>query len=337
MTPRVEEIPASLRAEGGAMLRSLVEDLASFASVRTVCDPRQRDDFDFDGIDVVEAVPNELLWRQWVAAAGDCDHAVIVAPENDGALAQGVAMLRAAGIDVVAASGDFLRVASDKWLTAKAMHAGGVPHPPTWTRSHRKGIDAFAKQQGFIVKPRDGCGTSKIQSFTGIDEAFSAAGTGDIVQPLLAGRAVSVSLVAGSRGQIFLPAVAQEINTSRWSYDGGIGPLEDDLQRRAESLATLAVAAMPPSVRGFVGFDLLLGEGPPGEEPGQDYLIEINPRLTTSYVGLRQMIRGNLAARLFGLESGPVQCRFPADSVQWTPDGKVTQLGQPLVQPADAS
>ena len=76
--------------------------------------------------------------------------------------------------------------------------------------------------------------------------------------------------------------------------------------------------AMPPTVRGFVGVDLLLGE-----QQADDCVIEINPRLTTSYVGLRRMIHGNVAARLFDLESGPVSCSTPVDSVRWTPDGQV--------------
>ncbi len=61
--------------------------------------------------------------------------------------------------------------------------------------------------------------------------------------------------------------------------------------------------SMPPTVRGFVGLDLLLGDC-----VSEDCVIEINPRLTTSYVGLRRMIHGNLAARLFDLETGPVSC-----------------------------
>ena len=43
---------------------------------------------------------------------------------------------------------------------------------------------------------------------------------------------------------------------------------------------------------GFVGVDLILGADAEGRE---DLAIEINPRLTTSYVGLRALLHGNLA------------------------------------------
>ena len=82
---------------------------------------------------------------------------------------------------------------------------------------------------------------------------------------------------------------------------------------------------MPPTARGCVGVDLILGDLP-SDECG----IEINPRLTTPYVGLREMIHGNLAARLFDLETGPVRCRASVESVRWTPDGSVT-FDAPLV------
>jgi hypothetical protein len=35
------------------------------------------------------------------------------------------------------------------------------------------------------------------------------------------------------------------------------------------------------------------------------------------------MINGNLAARLFEIETGPVSCCTSVDSVRWTPDGRV--------------
>ena len=132
------------------------------------------------------------------------------------------------------------------------------------------------------------------------------------------GRAISVALVASGNHQTFLPAVSQDLESGTCEYAGGTGPLDLDAQRRATALASRAISAMPPTARGFVGLDLLLGD-----RPSEDCVIEINPRLTTSYVGLRQMIAGNLAARLFDLETGPVSCNVPTESVRWTPDGQV--------------
>jgi predicted ATP-grasp superfamily ATP-dependent carboligase len=51
------------------------------------------------------------------------------------------------------------------------------------------------------------------------------------------------------------------------------------------------VATLPTPL-GYLGVDLVLGDDPSGAD---DRVIEINPRLTTSYVGLRAAALCNLA------------------------------------------
>ncbi len=312
----IDQIPKGLRQEGSAMLRAIVSDLAEVAETVVPLDPRFELDIDSDKS--VSMDPEQAIWAQWVAAARGCDAAIVVAPESDGILAQGVAMLRASGIDVIAGSGDFLRVASDKLLTAKTLATAGVSHPPYMAPSDRRLQTGLGDYDSFVVKPRDGCGTQEIKRFDCFDDARAQLEEDQILQAWMPGRAVSIAIVASATQQVYLPAVSQSLSDANCVYAGGQGPLDDDDQRRATALASRAIAAMPPTVRGFVGLDLLLGD-----RPSEDYVIEINPRLTTSYVGLRRMINGNLAARLFDLESGPVSCSTSVNAVRWTPDGQV--------------
>lgn len=314
----LETVPSGLRREGAAMLTAIVSDLAEVAEVKVTLDPRLEIGFETVAVSVEAIDPSLPLWPQWVAAAADCDSALIVAPESDGVLAQSVAMLRAGGIDVIAGSGEFLRVASDKLLTAKVLTAAGVNHPPYMTLTDRRGLRILKDHRQFVVKPRDGCGTQQIQRFDSLDLARASLEENHILQAWMPGRPVSIAAVASQTQQAFLPAVSQVLDAADCQYAGGQGPLNEEDQRRATLLATRAIAALPPTVRGFVGLDLLLGE-----RPSEDCVIEINPRLTTSYVGLRKMIAGNLAARLFDLETGPVMCCSLVNSVRWTPDGQV--------------
>lgn len=312
----IGEIPGSLRREGAAMLNAVATDLAEFAE--TVIPLDRRFKISIPGVETIRHDPKQPLWAQWVTGAESCDAALIVAPESDGMLAKGVAMLRAAGIDVIAGSGDFLRVASDKLQTAKVLQRAGVPHPLHLALCDRKHESKLAQYERFVVKPRDGCGTQAIMTYDSLDEAIASLDENSILQPWLAGRPISIALIASENNTTFLPAVAQEITDGACNYSGGCGPLDDNTQRRATALATRAIGAMPPTVRGFVGLDMILGD-----DSRKDYVIEINPRLTTSYVGLRWMIHGNLAARLFDIESGPVACKNAVESVRWTPDGHV--------------
>lgn len=313
----VDQIPTSLRREGGAMLRAIAADMAEIAETVIPLDSRFGD-LKFRATETVAIDTTKPLWSQWIAAAQSCDAALIIAPELDGTLTKAVSMLRAGGVDVIAGSGDFLRVASDKLLTAKHLIAAGVAHPIYMALSDKRFADALTEHQRFVVKPRDGCGTQEIQRFDDLNEAKSVLEENSLLQAWMPGRAISIALVASATQLVFLPAVSQSLCDGTCEYNGGQGPLDDDAQRRATALAMRAIEAMPPLVRGFVGLDLLLGD-----RPSEDYVIEINPRLTTSYVGLRRMIHGNLAARLFDLETGPVSCCTSVDSVRWTPDGQV--------------
>lgn len=298
------------------MLRALVEDLSEFSEPTVVIEDRFEIPLACDNC--VAYDPSRPLWAQWVDAAKDCDAALIIAPESDGILAKGVAALRSSGIDVIAGSGDFLRVASDKLLTAQLLHVAGVAHPPYIAVGDERMVGVVAGYGKFVVKPRDGCGTESIETFDDFRAARKALCDKSIMQAWMPGQSISISLLSSGNNQTLLPAVSQSISDGRFRYTGGCGPLANKAQRRATALAARAIAAMPPTARGYVGLDLILGD-----QPSDDYVIEINPRLTTSYVGLREMIHGNLAARLFDIETGPVSCKASVDSVRWTTDGAV--------------
>lgn len=313
----LDEIPSTLRREGAAMLSALTADLSKVAETVVPLDPRFNT-LELDAHERITINESGSLWSQWIAAAKTCDAALIVAPESDGVLAKGVAMLRASGVDVIAGSGDFLRVASDKLLTARTLFAAGVSHPMYMALSDKRFAKQLKECQRFVVKPRDGCGTKEIKRFDSFAEARAELEKNQLLQAWVEGQAISIAMVASPTQTVFLPAVSQTLCSETCEYAGGRGPLDDDSQRRTTSLAMRAIEAMPPTVRGFVGLDLLLGD-----RPSEDCVIEINPRLTTSYVGLRQMVNGNLAALLFDLESGPVSCSTSVDSVRWTPDGQV--------------
>jgi predicted ATP-grasp superfamily ATP-dependent carboligase len=324
----VDSIEDSLRLEGAAMASALAEDVAKVAELCVPVDPRLVPCLPDCEQHLIQ--PGESLWGQWARAAEGCDAAIVIAPEKDGILAKAVGMLRAANVDVIAGSGDFLRVASDKQQTARAFMAAGVPHPVTFLPTDPRSITRLRFCDRFIVKPRDGCGTESIALFDDLDRAMNSATDNDLIQGYVPGQAASVAVIVSGGEVVVLPAVSQDISIENCAYRGGQGPLDNDLQRRAAALAQCAIAAMPPSARGFVGLDLILGE-----DVGDDVVIEINPRLTTSYVGLRHMIAGNLGARLLGLECGPVQCKTGADEVRWTRDGQVwvgqAQVGQAQV------
>jgi predicted ATP-grasp superfamily ATP-dependent carboligase len=67
---------------------------------------------------------------------------------------------------------------------------------------------------------------------------------------------------------------------------------------------------------------LILGEA--GDESG-DFVIEVNPRVTTSYVGLRRIVHGNLADAMLRVAAGEqIELSFDTQPVRFSPAGVVS-------------
>ncbi len=84
----------------------------------------------------------------------------------------------------------------------------------------------------------------------------------------------------------------------QFTYLGGSLPLANSLATRATRIACRAVAACG-EMHGYVGVDLILGS-----RADEDCVIEINPRLTSSYLLLRRVADENLARSILAWRQG---------------------------------
>jgi predicted ATP-grasp superfamily ATP-dependent carboligase len=132
----------------------------------------------------------------------------------------------------------------------------------------------------------------------------------------------SVAVLSGPAGLFPLAPCRQVLsNDGRLRYLGGSLPLTPGLASRASKLAQSAIAAMPHCT-GFVGVDLILGGDPDGRE---DAVIEINPRLTTSYIGLRALAEQNLAEQMLQVAGGaPANLNFKSRIIEFDTAGTVS-------------
>src|SRR5262249_9171715 len=140
------------------------------------------------------------------------------------------------------------------------------------------------------------------------------------LEEFIPGQPASMAVLCGPRGNHPLPACEQRLSAdSRFVYLGGRVPLDPRLDSRARQLVLAAVGALPEP-RGYLGVDLVLGAVAGGSG---DRVIEINPRLTTSYVGLRAAARTNLAAAMLAVVQGQTPDLCFADTlVEFSADGK---------------
>jgi tyramine---L-glutamate ligase len=216
-----------------------------------------------------------------------------------------------------------IRLTSDKHSLSVFLHGRGVsvPHGVAIETGDTVPADfAFPA----VLKPRDGAGSVGIEV---IDAAADAAHHARVTQParlekLCPGLACSVAVLCGRRGCVSLEPCRQHVRRDcNFRYDGGSLPLEDALARRARRLAEQAVAILPGAL-GYLGVDLVLGDDPSGS---QDVVIEINPRVTTSYVGLRAATQQNLAEAMIAIAADETcQVSFRREPIEFRPDGRIT-------------
>jgi len=331
-------LPPSLEREGWAMLRSIVEDFSRVNEVESVVatlDARlegRLGQIENDRAEAITVGPGELesaLGR----LVSSCDAALVIAPELEGALLERTRWAESHAPRILGSSSAAVALAGDKLALSERLSALGVATVPLTLLDLQAPPGELPVPGLFpaVLKPRHGAGsqwTYLIESPAALPGVLAAArGEGApremVIGPRVDGIAASASFLCGSGDPLALLPGAQMLSADgRFRYLGGRLPLPAGLSARATSLAARAAAAVP-GLRGFAGVDLVLEAEPtPGRPPG-DAVIEINPRLTTSYVGLRVLARRNLAelwlAAVSGVDGG--RAEWYGDGVGFFPDG----------------
>jgi predicted ATP-grasp superfamily ATP-dependent carboligase len=281
--------PASLRAEGRAMLSAVVEDLNRVPGVEAVTLP---------------GVEDEATFRDLAHTA---DWTLLIAPEFNGLLAGYYRRAREAGARLLGPPlPQAIELTANKSTLARLWRSHHVPTPRCYPID---GTQTLLRCFPAVLKPCFGAGSQATCLVPRPDDlpaalaatAAEAPAGGMLLQPFVPGTAASVAFLIGPSQTIPLAPTAQHLSTDgRFRYLGGSLPLPPALAERAVNLGLRAVQVVP-GLRGYVGVDLVLGDAADGSE---DSAIEINPRLTTSYIGLRALAVDNLAGLLLRVLSG---------------------------------
>jgi predicted ATP-grasp superfamily ATP-dependent carboligase len=261
--------------------------------------------------------------------AGRCDWTVLIAPELGGELERCCWSVWKSGGRLLGPGPEAVRLTSDKLALAEHWRTHGVPTPATTDREPTP-----CEHFPVVWKPRDGAGsTATFLLRDALDVARAKAHLAAdghsgpmILQEFVPGRAASVAFLCGPHGNVPLPPAFQVLSDDgRFKYLGGELPVPEDASGRVVAVAARALTCVP-DLLGYVGVDVVLGDAADGS---RDVAVEINPRLTTSYVGLRAHAGFNLAGAMLAVASGdpfPPPVWRPG-RVRWFPDGKVENLG----------
>lgn len=272
------------------------------------------------------------------AEAVQADWTLIVAPETAGILLSRVAAVRHAGGRVAAPSEKFIALATDKQATVLALAAAGVPVPAGCVLDATEPLPA-----GFYLpavrKARASVGCDGLSIARSALPISTAKQDSQRVEAFIEGVAVGVSCLCGPESVVLLPPVLQRFSTEdAFDYLGGKLPIAEQLRSRAEDLARRAIAGLAvcaqagvakpmrqaPVVSGWVGVDMILGRRDDGSG---DRVLEVNPRLTTSFVGLRHLLSKSLVRAILDRADGQVATLRMVDradqSIEFDKDGAV--------------
>lgn len=289
-----QSLPESLVHEGELMLQAIVQDLAQLGQceLRLMRDKRlpklPLTSITVDEIDTAENYA--LVWSQRL---NDQDAFFIIAPETD----QILLTIQQQVIDHNKAHFGCSQAAtvtcSDKALSYHALKQANIATAETWTAADW--LNQSHAESVWVLKPIDGAGSENTYLCADTQQARELLSNLEqqqaqlVVQSFIAGRALSLNLFIANEQPVLLSLNEQYLQQNeqqlRMTHTAAIDFSANFSRSQAEQWAKQITQAIP-GLNGFIGIDFILSAHGP-------VLIEINPRLTLSYIHLKQQLSDN--------------------------------------------
>ncbi|MEM2882998.1 MAG: ATP-grasp domain-containing protein [Nitrososphaerales archaeon] len=289
-----------LLLEGYAMLKSTIDDfLATGVSVSTILHQSFRSLSELYSVKVLWSAEGSAFEHNLKLLSQSVDYILLIAPEY----ILPTLLEQISSAEFLNSSPDSIRAVSDKCRFAKRLAEVGLEAPKSAcfeVDARASEIKAFCSEIGYpvAVKPAVGAGCeglSIVEQEGVLEAAFKKARQISpegkiVVQKWCKGLAASVSLIVSEDNIIPLSLNRQFIKVGSpnqaSTYLGGVVPLPHQLTKKAFEAALKAVNAFK-GLKGYVGVDLVLADKP--------LVLEVNPRITVSYIGLSRVLEGGVA------------------------------------------
>ena len=217
--------------------------------------------------------------------SAQCDAALVVAPDE--LLGDLTEIVEENTINLGCPSGS-VRLCADKLKCTRILENEGIKVPATTVSGE---TNVFSLGEKVVLKPRWGCASedttlTRYSCATMIPEGFVAT-------RYIEGEHLSASLVVGddtlSRSQSpqTLPLTVNRQNISICSeiqYNGGTVGVDTGMNRELFLAAQRSAEAL--GCRGYVGVDIVMADKP--------WVIDVNPRPTTSIIGISKIMEEEL-------------------------------------------
>jgi len=325
-----------LAAEGRGMLLALLRDAIRIPELEvSVLWDRRLQHIEFPGVHVIRPDSSAEASELFEERIAWSDSTLLIAPEFDGLLTHRALLVEGIGSRLCGPNPVAIAQCSDKLLLAEILSEAGIRNVPTFEFRVEQSV-ASEIQFPAVIKPRDGAGSQATYLVRSAAEfaqlqprwAKSSLLRQAIWQPYVAGRAVSVGVLITPEQYRYeaMPVCDQRLSDDgRFQYLGGILPAHGVDSTRVQDAAVAACRAVP-GLRGFVGVDLIVpdhvSEVAQDDVPGTPLVVEINPRLTTSYQAYSQQCEQNLLERWLNPDAEVRELSWKSGRIRYEPDGQ---------------
>jgi predicted ATP-grasp superfamily ATP-dependent carboligase len=288
-----QELPESLAKEGLIMLKALIYELASLSNIElTVVLDWRIEAFKLPiNSQFITVSSTQNIYDLLPDLIEGSDFFWPIAPEMDGALQKITQLAEQKSKQLLNSSSQAIAVCSDKLKTIQCLKNQGI--------NTVEGIqlDKFRRQFSlpWVIKSKDGVGClnsyfiSSQQAFIHINSQIESK-SDYLIQPYIKGDSLSLSCLF-RQGKAWLLCCNRQlisIVNGKFELQSCIVNIVTENHIIYQGLLNQIANAIP-GLYGYVGIDIIQPEQCPA------LVLEINPRLTTSYAGINQATGFNVA------------------------------------------
>nr|WP_295162847.1 ATP-grasp domain-containing protein [uncultured Methanobrevibacter sp.] len=323
-------------SEAEALIFALLDDLADIQKDLVINKSYENA---LEGFENVNPIFIEGDVVDWLADnASQFDKAIFISAENNNNLYNITKILEENNVKTYTSTAEACFISSDKYESYEALY-NIVPQPRSfrfkidpkgyWKRAIENLHEKWQAEDPLtnlkiIIKPLMGVDCEDIVVIENIEDLtldldkIFKPGSRVIVQEFIEGTDVSVSLLSDGKTAVPISLNEQfvQLKDDKGTYLGGKLPFENKYKDEAFEIAKKAVEAID-GLKGFVGVDMIINADE--KDIYSVYLLEINSRFTTPYVGLKEVANFNIGKSIVDLIDGEINI----DDIDVSLDGEV--------------
>lgn len=302
-----QPLPPSLLQEGTLMHNALLNDLLELTFIHKLLDLQDQRLFNKHSNDFVQTIcisPKNKLKETLSDLNNAYDAVWLIAPETEGILADWTRFFTGQDKILCSSIADVVELCQNKLETTKVLTRAGLDCVPSQPFDF-----SMPKEEGqWIVKSNNSVGCHEvylIASKSGREKVIKKLDKTHhyILQPYIAGKVLSLSCLFNQGQAYLLCCNEQQMDIMDQQFVLRACSVnvcsEKEVQHR---ILCQKIAVAMPLLFGYIGIDLI------ETQQGELLVLEINPRLTSSFAGIKAAIGVNVAQQVFTMQKGEQPC-----------------------------